>query len=810
LAFAVLALAAAGAATGLSLHTDLAELLPDNHPAVQALRHLSGRQKSSTNLVVLIESPDAAANIRFAETLRAPLEALVPSTLSEVQWHADRQVPEYARRWRWLYADRSDLERIDDLVARVVADRLSPLLVDLEGDPEAELKTLHAQLDRKMPPQPKGDYFVGAESSQHYLGIMLWRRQDGVAGAGDRELVRAVKAIVDRADPRMFHARMSVEYSGVIAMSIDEHDAVRDDLTLATAVCMTLVLLAIWLYFRRIGLLWIIGAPAVLGLLLALALARFTVHHLNASTAFLISIILGNGINAPIILLARYGEERTRLRTVREALVIALSRTSLATSAAMLAAAAAYGSLLATSFRGFSQFGLVGGAGMLLVWLSTYTLVPVLVALGERRWPGSFTAPPPVLWRIPFAWLGRLAGRRPVALVLVSMAVVLATIVPLVRYVRDPMEWNFTKLRSRETRAQQSWSKMYRLGMGNVGAGQIGTDAVLLVDEPAQADEVAEALRKQDRGAGETRNLLREVRTVHSVLPADQDAKLAVLARIRSRIDKHLHLLSEDERSWVGELRPPDYLRRLSVADLPPTVVDMFTENDGTRGRLIGIDGEPRHFNDWNGHDLVRLARALRVDALGKRWVAASTGTVFAGMVETIAEDAPRVTAFALASVLTLTLILFGLRGAWPVVASLFIGMIWLGGLLALFSLKLNFVNFVAIPITLGVGTDYAANIWARLRHEGVHQLESVLADTGSAAALCSITTVIGYSSLLLASNRALQSFGLLADLGEITCLVAALVTLPAMVRLANWRRARESVRSDHDDYRLQAGRRSG
>jgi uncharacterized protein len=112
------------------------------------------------------------------------------------------------------------------------------------------------------------------------------------------------------------------------------------------------------------------------------------------------------------------------------------------------------------------------------------------------------------------------------------------------------------------------------------------------------------------------------------------------------------------------------------------------------------------------------------------------------------------------------------------------IGVVWMAGIAGTLSLKLNFMNFVALPITLGVGADYAANIWARMRTEGPGRIKTVIAETGSAVALCSLTTIIGYSSLLLSRNRALRSFGLLADIGEITCLVAAMVALPALVRV--------------------------
>jgi predicted RND superfamily exporter protein len=786
LILALLGLGAFALATRLELHTDMAELLPSDHPAVVALRNIQGKQKSSTNLVVLLTSDSDEANLQFAKALRPRLESMVGSVFTEVQWHKDAEVPAFLQRNQWLYASLPELRDVERLLDRVRAQRSSPLAIDLEdGDPETELRQLKDRLQNRVPAAPASDYFLGKDGDKRYLGIMLWRRGDGLASVGDFETLDAVKKAVDQVDPRKFSPKLSVEYTGNVAMAIDEQNAIRDDLTLATVICTTLVLLAIWLYFRRLAVLAAVGAPAVLGLLLALAIARVSVHYLNANTAFLISIILGNGINSPIILLARYGEERRHGIAVEVALNRALRASVLATGTAMAAASIAYGSLLLTSFRGFSQFGLVGGAGMLLVWAMMFLLIPPLVIHGERFRPGLFT-PRENPVRRAFAALGGIAQKYPYALGGLACLLVLVAAVPVVHYVEDPLEWNFMNLRSKETHAQRLWGLMYRLGMGDVGAGQIATDGVILVDRPDQADAVAEALWAQDVAKGKD-HILKEVRTIRSVLPDQQPEKLAVLARMRQKIDRTLHLLSPDERKVAERMRPPDSLHVLTVDDLPRTVKESFTEVGGERGRLVGIDAT--NFSDWNGHDLLRLAKGMRVEALGKTWVAANASTVFAGMLEAMVRDGPRVTLAALCGVTLLVLFCFGWRGAVPVLLCVGIGMAWLCGLLAAIGLKLNFVNFVGVPITLGVGADYAANVWARVRAEPGTELKEVIADTGSAVALCSLTTIIGYGSLLLASNRALQSFGKLAMIGEITCLLAALMALPAMIQLLRRRR---------------------
>ena len=130
--------------------------------------------------------------------------------------------------------------------------------------------------------------------------------------------------------------------------------------------------------------------------------------------------------------------------------------------------------------------------------------------------------------------------------------------------------------------------------------------------------------------------------------------------------------------------------------------------------------------------------------------------------------------------------------------------------------MKINYINFVAFPITFGIGVDYAVNIMARYRQEladltgssapspvrastAAMRFEAIrraVHTTGPAVALCSLTTILGYSSLLIAKNRALSSFGAVAVSGEVSCLSTAVAVLPAALILLCTARARRSLHS--------------
>jgi predicted RND superfamily exporter protein len=180
-------------------------------------------------------------------------------------------------------------------------------------------------------------------------------------------------------------------------------------------------------------------------------------------------------------------------------------------------------------------------------------------------------------------------------------------------------------------------------------------------------------------------------------------------------------------------------------------------------------------------HLFVRTLRDLARTAGAAPARVAGSIPLSSDILTAIRRDAPIASMVALAGVVAVVLsVLRAGRAAACVIASLLVGVVWLAGATVGLGIKINFSNFIAFPITLGIGVDYAVNVMTRYVQDGERDVRGAVRATGGAVALCSLTTIIGYSSLLLAKNRALFLFGLVAVMGEVACLTVAIVALPA------------------------------
>lgn len=766
------------------LRSDLDELLPPNAQSVVAIRELRARMPGLQHLGVIVDTGDASkmpAAEGFLDALALRVRAYPPELVRSVRTGIQEEHA-FVRKHAALYLDLEDLRTIRTRIeARKDWEAAHAFGIGLDDETEAppiDFKDLETKYKTKDAARFAGQRF---SSTEQHLTLLLIESSGFDTGAStSATLLARVKtdiAALGGAPPGT-----KLGFTGDAAISVEELSALVADLTLSTVLVIGVVVALIYAFYRWWSAVPILLAPLLLATMYSFAIVTlppFSVRELNSNTAFLGSIIVGNGINFGVILLARYVEVRRRGLAVEEALVEATWGARVGTMSAALAAGTAYTSLVITDFRGFRQFGIIGGVGMLVSWVCAFVLTPSLIRALDR---GVAVARPRAtegaLMR-PVSWF---VQRAPRAIVCVSAVLIVLALLQLRKLDRNSVEFDFSKLRRADThvRGEAFWGrKMDSL------LGRYLSPTVFLTDSSEDASKVAAqlaaAIERPPLSA-----IAASVSTYDDLVPSDQPAKLREVTAIRKLFTPRVRAaVPEEHRTLVDDLLSREALQPITVDMLPRSFTVGMRERDGTMNRAVLLYPRP---NDalWNGDRLIELARAERSAAVlpdGRSARVAGSLLLSADIIEAVQRDGLTATAAALAGVVLVVLVLFRRsRATLYVLLSLFVGVLWLAALTVVAGVKLNFANFIAFPITFGIGVDYAVNVMVRYEQDGTGDISGAIESTGGAVGLCSLTTVVGYSSLLIAENRALFSFGAVAVLGEIACLVTAVIVLPALL----------------------------
>jgi predicted RND superfamily exporter protein len=863
----------------LKLKTSFAELLPSNDPGVVALTRTQKRLGDLSLLLIGIRSPDRDANLRYAEALTQKLRALPPNVVNLATYHV-RDVREFFQKNKWLYVSEADLESIRDRLRTEISKRKNPLFVSL-GDDDESVESMRQRmssktgLDEKFP----GGVFTSKGAGGEYVWIAALPPGGLFVENAGEALLDAANDLIKDDPPTRYHPEMKVEPAGPIVTGIASRHAVERDILSVTITCLTIVAISIGLYFRRLRSIPLTGIPAAMGTVMAFAVAALAFGYLNSSTAFLGSIIIGNGINYAIILMSRYEEHRARGSDPNEALRCALGGTWRGTLVASIAASASYASLTVTSFRGFSQFGVMGATGVLFCWLATYSILPAMLWwLDQPRvlsgWRGALwrvhplvwclaIAPPMAaggylgwmasnsrdalahwqvqnlgaafpkltaalvlllalaLWAVPvlvvagrlilrkdanrggsqatqalpahapleFGPLARFLRRRAGAVTAAFAVLGVLSVVGLRHFLKDPFEYDFRKLNAKLATTEES--QQFNRNLSDL-FGRWPSPTILLADAVDEVEPLKAAIRRQDREAP-GKDVIGQIVTIFDLLPGApevQRRKLEILAQIRKLThDPALVVLNEKEKADLAKIDPSPDLHELTPQDLPPIARRPFTEVDGAVGKVVLVYPPEQGISVWNGRDLLRIASVLQTIRLDNGKVIETSGfaVVFGSMIRSVLHDGPIATIASLIAVLII--VSFTIRpaaAALMALSTLALGVLLMMGGAGWARVHVTFLNFIALPITFGIGAEYALNVVTRYREE--RNVSRAVVSTGAAVALCSWTTIVGYGSLLAASNQALQGFGMMAIIGEVVCLAAAIVALPAVLF---WRHAR-------------------
>lgn len=827
-------------ASRLRVDTDLANLLPEDNPTVQALEALQSTLGGETTLQVAIRSPRFEANVRFADSLIARVLPLRDERLGQpVFKRAEfRRDTDLIRRNALWVATEQELDEIIDILqeeVRQAKEQANPFLFDLFEDLDFEEEggeqTLSGgaqQADSgETPPDDLGDfrttydriipseYPVNADSTLLVLQLFPSGSKSDIRYLED--MFASMDSVIAALNPAEFHPRMEVRFGGRLKRHLNELTAVMDDVLRSFASGISSVIALVLIYFlvktwanrrasgsRRRGAaalilrspvsILLIGVPLLMGLFTTFGITWLVLESLNTMTAVLFVILFGLGIDYGIHFYARYLELRGDGAAPERAIRDTFATTGAAIAASAFTTAAALFILVIAEFRGFSEFGFISGTGILLTLLGMLWVLPAMLMVLERRGlvfdagtaPPTANAPdaaphpastPRFTPTTPSSLESAAPFRYPMAGGIL-LAGTLLTLLVAFQSGRLQFEYEFGKLEPEFP----EYIEFRRFASG-VEADDRRNPAYILAESHQEVFEIVDTLRA--RRAANPGSTIGDVEALSERFPYDEASrqrKLERIARVRELLRDPFLRDRRDENLEL--LREASQTREpLTEQDLPDFLKNRFVTRDGRLGKFVIVYPSVGLSDGRNSIAFMKEIGEIPLST-ARTVHAASTSLVAAEMLDLMRTESPYMVVGTFLMVFVFMLATFrSLR--WSLVAAipLVVGLLLLFGLMLLFDLRFNFYNLVVLPAILGIGCDNGIHVAARFREEGEGSMGLVLRSTGQHITIGSLTTMLGFGGLLFTTHPGLRSIGEMAVLGIGMALVVALTYLPSLLQ---------------------------
>lgn len=770
----------------LELNTDLVALMPEGVPSVDNLQQVIRKTGGYSNAMIIVESPDPDAAVRFLKDLREKVLKL--DYVSSAEYEEDTSI---FHRNQLLYVDEADLQKIlDRLTARIdyekkhinFAVKDTDVSINIRGSGKESPSLDFSDIEKKYRGGSKdksSDKKIFRNEAGDVTILVVLPKGSTTSISYARKVTQDLRSLVEQVDPKKYNPEMTAAVGGRVASRVAEFDVVMSDLRSSGVWSIGGILLIIVLFYRRLSAILYICLPLAVAFLWTFALTRLVLGGLNLITVFLVLILFGLGIDYGIHNLQRYDEVRSKGGDMRRALATIVLKTGHASLLAALTTAAGFYALMLTDFRAFSEFGFIAGTGVTLSLLSMYIVFPSLLVLAERT---RLYRPPKPRSAHSFARLSGAGVARPLLLVGLVLTALGAAAAFTIQFEQD-----FGKLDTTLPRMKVLRHKIQEVF-------PLRNDkAVLYVDKLEDVNAVVKRLEEIRRSRAPGEATIEKVKSIYDVVPAsdEQRRRLKIIDKIHHRMVEAIHLLEDfggkegtkdaQRREELRKLMRYAGIQELKPQELPPAIQHVYTGVEGSKGYLVYIYNAQSTSKLDQAQAFVDDIREIKVN--GKTYHPATEAMVFVDMLNLMRTDAKHAVAVVLVAIFVVLLVAYrNVRSALIVMIPVLIGMAWMLGIMATFGIKLNVINMVVLPTVLGIGLDNGIHIFQRYREEGCSNVREVVMTTGGAAFLTTATTLLGFAGTMAAQNNGLQSLGLTASIGLGTCLVSSLTIFPALL----------------------------
>ena len=626
--------------------------------------------------------------------------------------------------------------------------------------------------------------------------------------------------------------------TGEPVLEIDEMNQSQSDTTLATLVSLAIVAFIFIYGYNETGRPLKANLCLVVGLGYTMGYTTLVVGHLNILTITFAPMLIGMAIDFGVHLVTRFEEELRQHQTEKVAIEKAMVNTGLGIFTGCFTTAGAFFAMGITDFRGIQEMGIIAGGGLLICLIPMMTLLPVLLLRGRQNVIDRNLAPAvDARARFERLWLDRPVTTLVVTVALCALAgwqslkvnfdynllnmqsahlpavlfekklinsasnsVLFGAVVansltnaadleqrlsrlPAVANVRSMSQFlrgdDGEKLKL--IRAIKADVADIRFAPPDRGPADVAALSQTLYSSQGYFGLALEAVKKE----GDT-NLFRQLQSVSDAITLLRKQMLAQNPAVAAtKLAAFQQALLDDLRDTFRNIQEQDDRGGLQIADLPAPL----------RNRFIGVTGKyllqvyPREDVWQRGPqaEFVRQLRTIDPDATG-------TPVQLLEYTTLLKDSYVEAAYYALVAIALLVLLHFrSLTCVLLALLPVFIGAVWMGGIMGWREIPFNPANIMTLPLVVGVGVTNGIHILNRFAEE---RNPSILAkSTGKAVLVSGLTTIAGFGSLVLAEHQGIASLGFVMAVGTTTCMVAGLTFLPALLHVmmrCGWRLKKE------------------
>lgn len=748
-----------------NISTDPIDLLPKDQPNVLTLRQVREKLERGVRTNIVVESEDRDSNIRFIQDLAGKLEKL--PYVARVEWRKTGY--DFFNKNKLLFLEKKDLETIRDRIdKKIQKEKLGGFYIDLEESNEEEFsfKDLEDKYTSKYAKDSASEYMESTDGKIFSINVESPQGDTSIAAAS--KLHDTLDTFVKTLKPEEFHPTMKVYLTG--ATKVVEYRTLMSDLTKVGLISLILIFLPLLVRFRNPKHVILIFIPLFVGLPISFAMASYVVPKLNLCTSFLFAILGGLGIENGIHIFSRYFDDRRKGMSIKASVEGIYTKTGRAILTSVASVAVTFLALAWNDFRGFSEFGLISGIGLWVLFIIYFVLMPSVLVGVEHFSFLKFEELPEddentsIFLKFRFNYI--LVG----GIILTILSIV---VTPFLSF-----EYSAKATRAEIPEFMEAKAKQRQT------VTRVNNPAVLLIDGSEEAQKLktaVEALAVSDVLSP----TIDTAKSYYDLIPPEQNEKMKVILQIKRLLnDRAIRLIKGKNKENIDKFR--DAVNETEIvtdASMPAELRYVFKGNPKTPGELFYINAIPTLELD-DGQNAMRFADDVsKLDVSTHRYYPSSDAIVYGLVLQTMLKDAPRV--LILSALCIIFFVFLDFRRAFTtfvVVTPIILGVLWMFGMMWIADIHFNFFNIIIIPAVLGMSIDNSIHIFHRYKELGPGSMSKVLASSGQAALMASLTNASAFIGLLFCRHKGLFSIGELAVFGVGTCLLSTLVFFPAML----------------------------